>query len=62
MEKMLAAAGYSEKAIRYYIEKPYMGSIPDADQISEMTGTGHVRGHHENLAEGGKRRDPGCPL
>ena len=39
MEKMLASSGYSEKAIRYYIEKPYMGSIPDADQISEMTGT-----------------------
>jgi len=36
---MLAGSGYSDKAIRYYIEKPYVGSIPDADQVSEMTGT-----------------------
>ena len=39
MEKMLAGFGYSDKAIRYYIEKPYIGEIPDADQVSEMTGT-----------------------
>ena len=39
MEKMLAGSGYSAKAIRYFIEKPYIGEIPDADQISEMTGT-----------------------
>jgi nitrogen fixation NifU-like protein len=39
MEKMLASSGYSDKAIRYFIEKPYIGAIPDADQVSEMTGT-----------------------
>jgi len=39
MEKMLASSGYSDKAIRYFIEKPYIGMIPDADQVSEMTGT-----------------------
>jgi len=38
-QKMLADIGYSEKAIKYYIEKPYMGSLPDADQVSEMIGT-----------------------
>jgi nitrogen fixation protein NifU and related proteins len=37
--KMLADLGYSEKAIKYYLEKPYMGSLPDADQVSEMLGT-----------------------
>ena len=37
--KMLADLGYSEKAISYYLEKPYMGSLPDADQVSEMLGT-----------------------
>jgi nitrogen fixation protein NifU and related proteins len=37
--KMLAELGYSEKAINYYIEKPYMGSLQDADQVSEMLGT-----------------------
>jgi nitrogen fixation protein NifU and related proteins len=36
---MLADLGYSEKAITYYLEKPYMGSLPDADQVSEMLGT-----------------------
>ncbi len=37
--KMLADLGYSEKAIYYYLEKPYMGILPDADQVSEMLGT-----------------------
>ena len=39
VEEMLLKAGYSDKAIQYYLEKPYMGSLPDADQVSEMTGT-----------------------
>ena len=39
IEEMLTAAGYSKTAIDYYIHKPHMGQIPDADIISEMTGT-----------------------
>jgi hypothetical protein len=39
IRKMLAEAGYSQRAIEYYIEKPYMGTIPDAELKSEMTGT-----------------------
>jgi len=39
IREMLSQSGYSDKAIQYYIEKPYMGSLPDADQVSEMTGT-----------------------
>ena len=39
IRNMLAEAGYSEKAIQYYIEKPHMGSIPDAELKTEMTGT-----------------------
>jgi nitrogen fixation NifU-like protein len=39
IREMLLNAGYSDKAIQYYLEKPYMGSLPDADQVSEMTGT-----------------------
>jgi len=39
MAEMLSKAGYSNKAIQYYLEKPYMGTLPDADQVSEMTGT-----------------------
>jgi len=39
VHNMLAGSGYSETAIRYFIEKPSMGTIVDADQVSEMTGT-----------------------
>ncbi len=39
MENMLTNAGYSQEAINYIIDKPYMGTLPDADHISEMTGT-----------------------
>jgi nitrogen fixation NifU-like protein len=37
--KMLSDCGYSEKAIKYYMEKAYMGSLSDADQVSEMIGS-----------------------
>jgi nitrogen fixation NifU-like protein len=37
--QMLADLGYSPKAIQYFLEKPYMGDLPDADQISEMIGS-----------------------
>ncbi|MDL2321511.1 iron-sulfur cluster assembly scaffold protein [Desulfosarcina sp. OttesenSCG-928-B08] len=39
MRDMLKASGYSQTAINYYINKPNMGTIPDADISSEMTGT-----------------------
>ncbi len=39
VEKMLESSGYSERAIRLFIEKPNMGTIPDADHVSEMTGS-----------------------
>ena len=39
IEEMLRASGYSQTAIDYYINKPHMGHIPDADLSSEMTGT-----------------------
>ena len=39
IEEMLTASGYSKTAINYYINKPHMGQISDADIISEMTGT-----------------------
>lgn len=37
--QMLLDCGYSEKAVQYYLEQQYMGSLPDADQISEMLGS-----------------------
>lgn len=36
---MLSEAGYAEPAIKYYIEKKYMGHIDNADQISEKVGS-----------------------
>ena len=39
IEAMLTASGYSKTAINYYINKPHMGLISDADISSEMTGT-----------------------
>lgn len=39
IHKMLAESGYSEKAIQYFLRKPYIGSLPNADQVSEMTGS-----------------------
>jgi nitrogen fixation NifU-like protein len=36
---MLGGSGYSEKAIDYFLEKPYMGTLEEADHISEMTGS-----------------------
>jgi nitrogen fixation protein NifU and related proteins len=36
---LLSGSGYSEKAIHYFLEKKNMGSLSDADQVSELTGT-----------------------
>lgn len=37
--EILSSSGYSEKAVEYFINKPYIGALGDADQISEMTGS-----------------------
>jgi len=39
IRKLLTSSGYSEKAINYFLEKKNLGSIPNADQVSELTGT-----------------------
>jgi nitrogen fixation NifU-like protein len=39
IKEMLSKSGYSDEAIQYYIERPHMGNIPNAEQVSEMTGT-----------------------
>ncbi len=39
IEEMLTTSGYSKTAIDYYINKPHMGQITDADITSEMTGS-----------------------
>lgn len=38
VREMLSGSGYADRAIDYYIEQRNMGSLSDADQISELTG------------------------
>jgi len=38
VRELLSGSGYSDKAITYFLNKKNMGSLPDADQVSEMTG------------------------
>jgi len=38
VREMLSGSGYSERAIAYYVNKPNMGYLPDADQVTELTG------------------------
>jgi nitrogen fixation NifU-like protein len=38
IREMLYGSGYSDKAITYYIDKPNMGILDDANQVSELTG------------------------
>ncbi len=38
-QKLLSDSGYSKTAINYYIKRPYLGAMKDADHVSEMTGT-----------------------
>jgi nitrogen fixation NifU-like protein len=39
IKEMMSKSGYSDRAIQYYIERPHIGTLPNADQVSEMTGT-----------------------
>lgn len=38
IREMLSCSGYSSKAIDCYLKRPNMGSLPDANQVSELTG------------------------
>ena len=38
VREILAESGYSSTAIDYFIHQPDMGTLPDADQVSELTG------------------------
>jgi nitrogen fixation NifU-like protein len=38
IREMLHGSGYSDKATTYYIDKPNMGVLPDANQVTELTG------------------------
>jgi len=38
VREMLSSSGYSDKAIDYYLNQPSMGTLSDANQVSELTG------------------------
>jgi nitrogen fixation NifU-like protein len=38
IRELLIGSEYSDKAINYYLDKKNMGFLPDADQITELTG------------------------
>ncbi|MBW1744148.1 MAG: iron-sulfur cluster assembly scaffold protein [Deltaproteobacteria bacterium] len=38
VREMLLGSGYSQKAIDYYLNRPDMGSLSDADHVTELTG------------------------
>ena len=66
MHDMLATAGYSDRAIAYYLEKPNMGKLANADQVSEVTGEcGDTMRVYLRIADGviqdAKFEVMGCP-
>ncbi|MFC1868644.1 iron-sulfur cluster assembly scaffold protein [Thermodesulfobacteriota bacterium] len=64
--ELLSSSGYSDKAINYFLDKTNMGSLPDADQVTELTGVcGDTMKIYLKL-EGGRIKDAkiqvlGCP-
>ena len=36
--EILSSSGYSDKAINYFLNKTNMGSLADANQVTELTG------------------------
>ncbi len=64
--EMLAGSGYSDKAIDYYLTKPHMGVLSNADQIIEMVGScGDTMGISIKVEDGkivdAKYQVLGCP-
>lgn len=64
--EMLSGAGYSDKAIRYYLKQPNIGVLANPDQTSEITGQCgdtmrvHLRLDGNRIAEA-KFQVLGCP-
>ena len=38
IREMLSCSGYSDKAVDYYLNRPSIGTLSDANQVSELTG------------------------
>lgn len=66
VRELLSGSGYSDKAIDYYIHRPNMGTLRDADQVSELTGhcgdtmKVYLKVNHGRVADA-KIQVLGCP-
>jgi hypothetical protein len=38
IRELLVSSGYADKAITYFLNKANMGTLPNADQVTELTG------------------------
>jgi len=38
IREMLLASGYGDRAVEYFLNKPNMGTLSNADQVTELTG------------------------
>ncbi|MBN2060082.1 MAG: iron-sulfur cluster assembly scaffold protein [Deltaproteobacteria bacterium] len=66
MRELLIGSGYSNKAVDYYLAKKNMGSLSDADQVTELTGPcGDTMKVYlkleENMIKDAKIQVLGCP-
>jgi len=66
IRELLSSSGYADKAIDYYLNRKNMGTLPDADQVSELTGPcGDTMKIYLKLEEGrikdAKIQVLGCP-
>lgn len=66
IRELLAVSGYADKAIAYFLNRTNMGSLPNADQVTELTGPcGDTMKIYLNLEEGrikdAKIQVLGCP-
>ena len=64
--ELLSNSGYSDRAIMYFLDKTNMGILPDADQVTELTGQcGDTMRIYLKLEDGrikdAKIRVLGCP-
>jgi len=66
IRELLSSSGYADKAIDWFLNRKNMGTLPDADQVSELTGPcGDTMKIYLKLEEG-KIKDAkiqvlGCP-
>jgi nitrogen fixation NifU-like protein len=66
VREILSGSGYSDKAIAYYLNRPNLGTLSDADQVSELTGPCgdtmkvYLKVHQDRI-EDAKVQVLGCP-